>query len=220
MKWSMVRGSHWPPVLALFSAALLVGSCDDGTDPIEGDPTTINVTVRADGSARQGVTVRLFTSGSQTALATKQTAPSGVAPFADLAAAGTYEAEIDVPAGLLVPEGEVTRKSVTVTAGGTAAVAFDLVTDSDGGDVVEIHLTSSNRFDPSSVTISRGTTVRWITDTDTFHTITPSGHSEWQRQEMNTSGQTFEHTFDAVGTFDYFCEPHESIGMTGSITVQ
>lgn len=221
LRWSGVRGPVWLSVLALFSAALLIGACDDELDPTgDDDASTINVTVRADGETRQGVTVRLFAAGSASEVGTKQTDTNGVAAFGGLTEAGTYEAEIDVPAGLLLADGEVARKSVAVAEGGTAAVSFDLVAEEGGSDVVEIHLTSGRQFDPSEVTISVGTTVRWITDTDDFHTITPSGHAEWVRQEMDTTGQTFEHTFNTAGTFDYICEPHESVGMVGTITVQ
>jgi hypothetical protein len=33
-------------------------------------------------------------------------------------------------------------------------------------------------------------------------------------------GGTYEYTFDTEGTFDYFCIPHESAGMTGTVSVQ
>jgi plastocyanin len=153
-------------------------------------------------------------------VATRQTTSAGEASFPSVAA-GTYAVEIDVPAGLELGTGQAARRNVTVAGGGSAEVAFALVEAEDPpGSVVEIHLTSGSRFDPSSVTISVGTTVRWISDTSTFHTITPRNHSEWSRVEMDAQGKTFEHTFNNAGTFDYFCEPHESAGMTGSITVQ
>lgn len=210
--------------LLVAAGALWFGACggDAGTEPPpESDAATIEVTVTADGSGQAEVTVRLFASGGESAVATRQTTASGVAAFEDLTP-GTYEAEIDIPAGLELDEGEGTRKSVSASAGATAAVAFRLVSrgEDPGGEVVEIHLTSDNQFSPSSVTISPGTTIRWINDIARFHTITPSGHSQWTRQEMNDQGQTFEQVFQAAGTFNYFCEPHESIGMTGSITVE
>ena len=34
------------------------------------------------------------------------------------------------------------------------------------------------------------------------------------------SGETFEVRFDQVGTFPYYCNPHRSLGMTGTIIVQ
>jgi hypothetical protein len=33
------------------------------------------------------------------------------------------------------------------------------------------------------------------------------------------SGGTFSFTFEEPGTFDYFCIPHEQLGMIGSVTV-
>lgn len=207
--------------MLLLAAAVALSGCDDGgTEPA---PATgdITVSVTAEGTEQAGVTVGLFASGGATALATQQTNASGVAAFADVAV-GSYEVEVDVPAGLELDAGQTARRSVTVTAGGSASVGFALVAvDSDPGDsVVEIHLTSGNAFSPSEVTISPGTTVRWINDTSTFHTVTPRGHSEWARVELDEADEVFEHTFGAAGEFDYFCEPHESQGMTGTITVQ
>jgi hypothetical protein len=33
------------------------------------------------------------------------------------------------------------------------------------------------------------------------------------------SGGTFSYTFEESGRYDYFCIPHESMGMIGSVTV-
>jgi hypothetical protein len=33
------------------------------------------------------------------------------------------------------------------------------------------------------------------------------------------SGGTFSFTFEEPGTYDYFCIPHEEMGMVGSVTV-
>ncbi|MCZ6737969.1 MAG: plastocyanin/azurin family copper-binding protein [Actinobacteria bacterium] len=33
-------------------------------------------------------------------------------------------------------------------------------------------------------------------------------------------GQTFEVRFDEVGTYLYYCLPHRSLGMTGTIIVE
>lgn len=215
-----VRSGSAAAVLLLAAGLLWAGACESegGTEPPPREETaTIQVSVRVDGSARQGVTVRLFEPNSSSALATEQTAANGVATFPDLSP-GTYEAEVAVPAGLDLAEGETARKSVTVAAGATASVVIDLVMEEV--DVVEIRLTSGNRFDPSSVTISPGTRVRWVNDIDRYHTITPDGHSEWSRVEIDNADEVFTHTFNNTGEFDYFCEPHQSEGMIGTITVQ
>lgn len=217
-----VRIGSTAGILVLAAGLVWVGACDSGggTEPPTEQRSTIQVTVTADGSGREGVTVRLFETGGTTPVATQQTGSNGAASFSNLDA-GSYEAEAVVPSGLELAAGESARKAVTVAAGATASVAIALVSSggSNGDDVVEIHLTAGNRFSPSSVTITPGTTVRWINDTGTFHTITPDEHSEWSRVEMTTEGQEFSHTFENLGDFDYFCEPHLGEGMTGSITV-
>lgn len=94
--------------------------------------------------------------------------------------------------------------------------------DSDS-DVVQIQLTENLTFSPDDVTIEPGTTVRWVSSYAEFHTITPENSQQegvWTRQEMN-EGDTFEHTFQTAGeVYDYFCEPHQPQGMTGTIRVE
>lgn len=200
-------------------AAVVVAGCDssDGMEPTT-DEATVEVRVTADGAARSGVTVELFGPGSATPLGTEQTGTNGVASFDGLAA-GSYEAEVSVPDGLVLDDGETARRSVTVASGATERVEVALVADASS-TVVEIRLTTGLVFDPSSVTISPGTTVRWINQASIFHTVTPDGHSEWSRAELSQQNETFEHTFETAGTFPYFCEPHQSAGMTGTIVVE
>ncbi len=75
-------------------------------------------------------------------------------------------------------------------------------------------------FTPARIIINRGARVRWINTTSTFHTVTPDGHSAWQRWPTSSVGDTLEHEFTSTGEFAYFCEPHRSIGMVGSIMVR
>ena len=49
--------------------------------------------------------------------------------------------------------------------------------------------------------------------------MTPDGHSEWTSATIADNGDTFIHTFDTPGTYQYFCQPHVGQGMTGTITV-
>lgn len=91
--------------------------------------------------------------------------------------------------------------------------------DLRGDTLVEIRMVD-NAFEPRNVTIDRGTTVRWISTTGTFHTITPEGHSAWQRFTSNAPSDTFEAVLQNAGEFPYFCEPHQQDDMVGSIEVQ
>ncbi|HEU4556641.1 MAG TPA: plastocyanin/azurin family copper-binding protein [Longimicrobium sp.] len=91
-----------------------------------------------------------------------------------------------------------------------------------GANVVTIHLTAANRFSPEDVTISPGTTVRWIADTG-GHTVTPDNAGQtgaWVSASLNAAGVTFQHTFNAAGDFNYHCIPHQALGMTGTVHVQ
>jgi plastocyanin len=86
------------------------------------------------------------------------------------------------------------------------------------GEAVEIELVNF-AFDDDEVTVEAGTTIRWINTTIDFHTVTPDGHSAWAEWQTNGAGETFEVTLSTPGTYDYFCAPHQSIGMTGRIIV-
>lgn len=88
-----------------------------------------------------------------------------------------------------------------------------------GGDVRTVML-SNFAFSPATITIERGTTVRWQNATATFHTVTPDGHEAFDEFQTNAQGQVFEVTFDAPGQYRYYCAPHRNLGMTGIITVQ
>lgn len=208
--------------VAALAVVALAAACDDGGGGMEPDPgTDITVTVTADGEGVPAVRVDLFAPGGTTPLETAATDAAGEARFTELDA-GTYEVEIAVPDGFVVSGDGPIRQAVQATESQPGAVTFMLEAEDTGAGpaVVEIHLTSSLVFSPAEVTIAPGTTVRWINDASIFHTITPNGHSEWDRATMSTSGATFSHTFDAVGEYPYFCEPHRSQGMTGTVIVQ
>jgi plastocyanin len=70
-------------------------------------------------------------------------------------------------------------------------------------------------FAPSTVSVSKGTTVTW-TNADTFdHSIAADDHTF--RSDSIGQGASFQYTFATDGTFSYHCGIHPS--MSGSITV-
>ena len=139
--------------------------------------------------------------------------PAGsVAAFLDPAAAVTsFVADVagTFIARLTVADDRGGQDSDTVTITATAAPP----------PVVDVLLLGTLRFSPAVVTISPGTTVRWTNTTTMIHTVTPNGHSEFVRATFANPGDTFEHTFNTPGSFDYFCEPHLPVGMAGTIIV-
>ena len=81
--------------------------------------------------------------------------------------------------------------------------------------VVQPSDTMSLRYDPSSLSVTVGTTVTWVNSSATAITITsPDGLFD---SESVAADGSFSYTFDTPGTFRYFCVPYPH--MKGVITV-
>ena len=78
-------------------------------------------------------------------------------------------------------------------------------------------------WSPSSLTIEIGDTVTW-TNTGGNHNVngTQSTFAANPESFGNSvgAGWTLEHVFTIAGTYNYQCDPHASMGMTGTITVE
>jgi plastocyanin len=76
-----------------------------------------------------------------------------------------------------------------------------------------------NFFAPANITVEPGTTVTWVQSGNNPHTTT-SYDGLWDSGMIEGGSRgTFSFTFEEPGTYDYFCIPHESLGMIGSVTV-
>jgi plastocyanin len=73
----------------------------------------------------------------------------------------------------------------------------------------------NNAFDPETLNISKGTTVKWINKDDADHTVTSS--DGFFDSKTVAGGDTFQHTFDSTGIYDYVCTIHS--GMSGTVNV-
>lgn len=112
--------------------------------------------------------------------------------------------------------GSVDTPSDTVTDVATLAPGGSPTVDSADSEV----LVQGFRFQPAALTISTGTEVRWFNDDDIRHTATSGIPGEIDPQFMiDLDGQGTDGTFvfTTAGTYEYFCEVHES--MRGSIVV-
>jgi len=77
-------------------------------------------------------------------------------------------------------------------------------------------------FDPNPVTIAMGGTVTWENTDNAAHTVTSGSPTDGPDGVFDSSlimagGASFSHTFDDVGTYDYFCMVHP--WMAGSVMV-
>jgi plastocyanin len=97
----------------------------------------------------------------------------------------------------------------------------------------------AHSFLPATITVEAGETVTWTNKTTESHSVTayqdgiPEGapyfasggapSEQAARDDLNGSliaeSETFEFTFDQPGTYRYFCIPHESDGMKGTVVV-
>jgi plastocyanin len=72
-------------------------------------------------------------------------------------------------------------------------------------------------FNPAEVTVGVGDTVTWTNDDSVPHDVTADSFSSGEPGGMSP-GDTFEHTFEEAGTFDYVCTVHP--GMEGTVVVE
>ena len=71
-------------------------------------------------------------------------------------------------------------------------------------------------YDPELVTVSPGTTVEWINNDETIHTVTSK--DELFDSELISAGDSYENTFTKEGSYDYFCIVHP--WMEGTVIVE
>jgi plastocyanin len=134
-----------------------------------------------------------------------------------------------------------TGTAVVAGASGRAAAQED---PPEGGERRRIDMTDQLVFDPDERTIAPGDTVVWRNVGNIGHSVTAyeddipddaeyfaSGEFDGEQaaRDAYTVGDpdsgdiggdgSYEHTFDVLGTYEYFCIPHESVGMVGSIEV-
>ncbi|AGB17467.1 plastocyanin [Halovivax ruber XH-70] len=90
-------------------------------------------------------------------------------------------------------------------------------------------------FDPQIVHVSEGATVEWVVETGrhdvaAYHRDThpphrtPDGIEPWGSARLSQPGETFEHTFEREGVYDYVdtqqvCTSHEVAGNIGRVVV-
>jgi amicyanin len=100
-----------------------------------------------------------------------------------------------------------------------------LTTNEATGSSSQSNQTSTNKvemkntaFNPSKITIKKGTTVTWTNQDSDRHDVTPDNESDaFQGSELLSKGESYSFTFNTVGTYSYHCTPHPF--MRGTVEV-
>jgi plastocyanin len=85
-----------------------------------------------------------------------------------------------------------------------------------GGGGTEVSMEDTS-FQPGNVTVKAGDSVTWTNNDSIGHDVTADDFESGEPGAMN-EGDTFAHTFDTAGTFDYVCSVHP--GMEGTVKVE
>ena len=101
------------------------------------------------------------------------------------------------------------------------------------GNVVEVHMVTTpdgaaGHFQPASVTVKKGDTVRFISDGKTVHNVSfppadNAGKTDLPPPSpfLTTPQQSHELVVNLdAGTYHFQCDPHAAMGMKGVLTVQ
>jgi plastocyanin len=97
-----------------------------------------------------------------------------------------------------------------------------LIGGSVSAEVVVISVDSTSlRFTPSEVTITEGDAVRFFWSGQALaHNAVADDGSFTTGEPERAVDHTVEFPVGTNGTYDFVCEPHESVGMVGTITVE
>jgi plastocyanin len=87
----------------------------------------------------------------------------------------------------------------------------------------QVTATGGLKFEPPTITVAVGGTVTWTNGSGTYHTVTGGDTAPDPASPINgvldAQGKTYSVTFTKAGTYQYFCQPHQSVGMKGTVVV-
>lgn len=115
------------------------------------------------------------------------------------------------------------RRSAAIGAlacAAAAAVLTSVGTPAAAADAA-VSATSGNTFEPPRVAVNVGDTVTWTSTGGLNHTVTSSSPNWTKDDGLPVPGRSTAYTFEAPGTYTYFCKTHgsPSAGMRGSVSV-
>ncbi len=97
-----------------------------------------------------------------------------------------------------------------------AAMLFNI----QGFSVKHVVLVGNYYFNPSSLNVSVGDTMRWVWSAGSHTTtsgVIPGGAATWD-QPINSTNTVYEYPVTVAGTYNYVCTPHAAMGMIATFT--
>ncbi|MGW2254246.1 plastocyanin/azurin family copper-binding protein [Kitasatospora sp. NPDC001660] len=98
----------------------------------------------------------------------------------------------------------------------TALVSTNSVNTVQTSSAVKVNI-AGFAFSPSSLTVSRGTTVTWTNGDPVMHSVKSDGRGPLHSGPMNP-GDSYSFRFDSPGTYSYHCCFHTY--MVATVTVK
>lgn len=136
------------------------------------------------------------------------------------------DSNLDKAETLLANEPSVqTITSSTASFSTTNQTSQPIATSSSASKATEVKIIGDEvkePYIPGSIIIESGEKVRWVNNDVEVHSVTSGLEGSADRGKLFDSGllnanQTFEHTFDKLGTYNYYCTVHPI--MTGVVNV-
>ena len=119
--------------------------------------------------------------------------------------------------------------ATTAVAGGVSAQESETTTETGtGGEsrTHEVKMVSSDDgeyyYDPIGLHVQPGDTVRWTIESGSHNVVSyddriPEGAESFESEILSEG--SYERQFTASGTYDYYCMPHQTLGMVGRFVV-
>lgn len=149
------------------------------------------------------------------------TAPTNTADQQSNVGASRSESDLREMDELPGPKGDIHRRRFLGLLGAGAAASVG-ISRAASADEVPVVTMGNNYFDPIGLYVEPGTTVQFEIEAGS-HSATayddriPSEAAPFDSGVISEG--TLEYTFDIPGTYDYYCIPHQSMGMVGRVIV-
>lgn len=146
--------------------------------------------------------------------------------------AGCSESSAEDPAPST--DGADSASSTAATSSTEPTAESPAATAAETDDATVVAMLTDNQgsyFDPKGLLVEPGTTIRFVNESGSHRTAAyhpenddkplriPTAADPWDSPLYTDEGERFEISLDTAGVYDFYCPPHESLGMVGRIVV-